>query len=771
MPMIKKLIVTATLTFATASVAMSVPAIKGIWKTIRLENGTQVRVQWTGDEHGAWWTDSKGNAYIQKATQGEELFVKANKNDIIKLSKDRREAANNKRQQKAGPNKVAAGDLHQPYEGSKKGLVILAQFQDVKFEEGHSLELYKNAINTPGFTSDYGHQGSVHDYFSDMSKGVFDLSFDVVGPINLEKNRKNYGQDVMNWQGQTTIDPYAYTMIMEACQAVDDEVNFADYDWDGDGMVDQVVVIYAGHGENGIGGAESIWPHESELGYADNEGTPLLALDNMTINTYACTSELTVYGLDEEDDYITGLDGIGTLCHEFAHCLGLPDMYDTGDGLFYGMGTWDLMDQGSYNANAFLPASLTAYELRYIGWQEPIELTEDCTIDDMKAITDGGNTYIIYNEGYRDQAFGREEYYLLENRQPTKWDRGLYGNGLLVTHVEFFPELWIYNVVNWSGESDDPSTVRQYCHVVCADNSFVGPYDLNGKYGKEGAYIGGLDISGDTYPYEGNDSLTNTSWPYAKVYRENTDGSFRLNKAITGIHRNDDGTVGFTFRAVDNNTEMSDDPFRTGKVFFNETFNNCTGKGGNDAKWGPGAQIGNGKLQADNNDENNKWEGTAIYAANQCARIGSKDLESIALSPLFWTEGKAYVSFLAAPFKGDSNILRVKIDNYSFMGGGVEIMQQPIMEFELAQEQWTECRFAIFGDGDIDICFMPEQRVFLDEVKVQAPLPIGATGIETVASTYTNGSKPGYFDLQGRKVEGELMPGIYILNGRKVIVK
>lgn len=767
--MIKKLLAYTIVLLASTNVAMSAPAIKGIWKTVRLADGTQVRVQLQGDEHVSFWTDAKGNAYTENFESNH--FVRVDKKQLVMDARQRREAANNKRQARQGMRKVTAGDVHQPYEGTKKGLVILAEYQDVKFEDGHTRELYNGAINTPGFTSEYGHQGSVHDYFSDMSKGVFDLSFDVVGPVKLSKNRKDYGQDVMNWQGQTSIDPYAYTMIMEACQAVDDKVDFSQYDWDGDGMVDQVVVIYAGHGENGIGGADSVWPHESELGYADQEGTPLLALDNIMINTYACTSELTVYGLDESDNYITGLDGIGTLCHEFAHCLGLPDMYDTGDGLFYGMGTWDLMDQGSYNANAFLPASLTAYELRYIGWQEPIELTEDCTIDDMKALTEGGNTYIIYNDGYRDQLYGREEYYLLENRQPTKWDRGLYGNGLLITHVEFFPELWGYNVVNWSGASDDPSSVRQYCHVVCADNSFVGTYDFDGKYGKKDAYVGGLDIAGDTYPFEGNDSLTNTSWPYAKVYRQNTDGSFRLNKAVTGIHRNDDGTVGFTFRAVDNNTEMSDDPFRTGQTFFYESFNQCTGKGGNDAKWGPGAQIGNGKLQADNNDEYNHWDATAVYAANKCARIGTKAKPSNVLSPMFWTEGKAYVTFLAAPFQGDSNILRVKIDNCSFMGGGVEILGQQVAEFELIPEQWTECRFPIFGDGDIDICFMPEQRVFIDEVLVRAPLPKDqtATGI-AIATTTPVGNQQGFYNLNGQRI-GEGYKGIAICNGRKVVVK
>ena len=785
--MIKKLLLSMTVMATSATLAVAAPALPGIKKTIRLADGTQVQVQLRGDEHASWWADAKGNAYIHSMLNAQcsmpnstaDVYVPIDLKAVTAKARERRELVNTTRiQQASSRRRILIGGDHQPYEGEKKGLIILAEFQDVKFEADHTRGLYEMAANEVGFTHELGYQGSVHDYFYDMSKGKFNLSFDVLGPVALLHDRAYYGGDkVTDMYGTVTMDANVSAMIIEACQSVAGQVDFADYDWDGNGEADQVMVIYAGHGQNGIGGAESIWPHEFYLGYYDEyQQEPVLKIGETVVNTYACTSELTVYGLDENNEYIPGLDGIGTLCHEFAHCLGLPDMYDTGEGDFYGMGTWDLMDQGSYNAHAFLPASLTAYELNYIGWQQPIELTEDCTIDDMKALTDGGNTYIIYNDGYRDiQYFDdkgvskhREEYYLLENRQPVKWDRGLYGDGLLITHVEYNPEIWAYNVVNWSGMSEDPGSVRQYCHVVCADNSFVGTYDLKGKYGPQDAFIGGLDIQGDTYPYCDNDSLSNTSWPMAKVYRPNTDGSSRLNKAVTGIHRNDDGTVGFTFRAVDTNTEISDDHFRTGTIFLQETFDKCAGKGGNDGKWGPAANIGSAKLDADNYTEANQWDG-AIMGACQCAKIGVKSKSSPAITPLFWTEGKAYVTFKAAPYHGDANKLKVNIRNWSFTGGGVEIQGAQEIEFELAEDTWTTCSFAIFGDGDIDICFWPEQRAFLDEVKVQAPMPLSATDIDIPVVRIDR--KGVMYDLQGRPVSGNPSPGIYIMDGRKVLVK
>jgi M6 family metalloprotease-like protein len=126
-------------------------------------------------------------------------------------------------------------------------------------------------------------------------------------------------------------------------------VNYADYDWDGDKEVDQVFIVYAGYGEAQGAPAETIWPHESVLG-----GTwDALTLDNVTLNTYACGQELA--GKDSSDG--THLAGIGTICHEFSHCLGLPDFYDTdantgANDTNYGTGTFDLMCGGSYNGNS-----------------------------------------------------------------------------------------------------------------------------------------------------------------------------------------------------------------------------------------------------------------------------------------------------------------------------------------------------------------------------------------------------------------------------------
>ena len=90
----KKLILSMLLFLSTANMATAVPAMKGIWRTARLADGTQVRVQLAGDEHGSWWTDGRGNAYVMKAAEGNEILEPADLKTLARAARERREAAN-----------------------------------------------------------------------------------------------------------------------------------------------------------------------------------------------------------------------------------------------------------------------------------------------------------------------------------------------------------------------------------------------------------------------------------------------------------------------------------------------------------------------------------------------------------------------------------------------------------------------------------------------------------------------------------------------------
>lgn len=516
----KKLYLMLSMLFAFGAAANAVPA-KKLQKVITLTNGTQVSVELRGDEYLSWWEGTDGTAY--RATADENVFEAFDLEAQKPAAAARRarteqgrvaRLARVKNSLKGADDKMRGlGGDHITYKGVKKGLVVLVDFKNKKFADGHDLEYYKNVINGKDFSDEEeGYVGSVRDYFLAQSNGQFELDFDVVGPVTMSKNYGYYGND-----GAYQKDEKVYEMIKEACDGIQDKVNLKDYDWDGDGEADQVFFLYAGLGQASGGSAGTVWPHESELRYWP---CGVLSYPTGKINTYACANELQPE-TQGSSRYISA--GIGTICHEFSHCLGFADMYDTTGGGGYGMSVFDVMDQGSYNGNGFVPCNYTAFERIYAGWVEAIELIDPATVKDMKSVSDYGRPFIMYN--YKNT----NEYFLMENRQNTGWDKGLYGsNGLLIVHVNYVPSRWANNSVNSSAEK------IQCCTVVNADGSRE-----NTQY----------SLQGDLYPYEVkgvtmNDEFTDESEPAAKLYTKNSDNSYALGIPITNIKRSK-GSISF----------------------------------------------------------------------------------------------------------------------------------------------------------------------------------------------------------------------------------
>jgi len=516
----KKLYLMLSMLFAFGAAANAVPA-KKLQKVITLTNGTQVSVELRGDEYLSWWEGTDGTAY--RATADDTVFEAFDLEAQKPAAAARRARAEQgrvarlarvKNSLKGADDKMRGlGGDHITYKGVKKGLVVLVDFKNKKFADGHDLEYYKNVINGKDFSDEEeGYVGSVRDYFLAQSNGQFELDFDVVGPVTMSKNSGYYGND-----GAYQKDEKVYEMIKEACDGIQDKVNLKDYDWDGDGEADQVFFLYAGLGQASGGSAGTIWPHESELRYWP---CGVLSYSTGKINTYACANELQPE-TQGSSRYISA--GIGTICHEFSHCLGFADMYDTTGSGGYGMSVFDVMDQGSYNGNGFVPCNYTAFERIYAGWVEAIELESPATVKDMKSVSDYGRPFIMYN--YKNT----NEYFLMENRQNTGWDKGLYGsNGLLIVHVNYVPSRWANNSVNSSAEK------IQCCTVVNADGSRE-----NTQY----------SLQGDLYPYEVkgvtmNDEFTDESEPAAKLYTKNSDNSYALGIPITQIKRSK-GSISF----------------------------------------------------------------------------------------------------------------------------------------------------------------------------------------------------------------------------------
>lgn len=499
------------------SVAFAIPAKRGQWKTVKLADGTEVRVELRGDEFCHYWQAEDGIVYVENTQKG--IFEKTEKEALVKASADLRAEANQARAERARSAMAQSSPNKTAYTGKKKGIIILVQFSDLAFKEGHTKELFNRIANEEGF-NEMGFNGSVKDYFKSQSYGQFELDFDVAGPVTLPNSYTYYGENRSGVsQSGNEYGERLAEMVIDACKAVDDEYDFTQYDWNNDGEVDQVFILYAGRGEATGGGASTIWPHEwtlkSAMGYDYYLKRP--SVDGVSLNTYACGCEL-------KSD--TQIDGIGTLCHEFSHCLGLMDMYDTYNGNDYGMDQWSLMAAGNYNGDSFTPAGFTSYERMQSGWLEPIELNENTTIENMKALAEEPEAYIIYNDG------NRNEFYLLENRQKVAYDASLPGAGLLIIHVDYNATAWQYNVVNsTSGQKacNLPSP-HERCSIIQADEKSVRNTP-----------------AGDVWPYTSRNDLTSESTPAATVFNRNTDGSYNMNKSVTDITRNNNSTISFNF--------------------------------------------------------------------------------------------------------------------------------------------------------------------------------------------------------------------------------
>ena len=648
--------------------ASAIPAKRGQWTTLTLADGSRVKALLVGDEHLHYWQDEQGRQYV--FDEATNRHIATDMSTLKARTAIRRARAANHRQRRMAQRRIGNyGD----YTGQKKGLIILVEYTDVHFQPTHTLELYKQIANEENFSNDMGFCGSVHDYFKAQSQGQFDLTFDVYGPVPLANNRSYYGNN--DDQGN---DQHPEEMVIEACTALGNELDLSQYDWDGDGEVDQVFLLYAGKGEANGGSRDTVWPHEWTLEEAGQE----LTLNGYRINTYGCSCELQP----------SGIDGIGTICHEFSHCLGYPDMYDINYGGHYGMDNWDVMSHGSYNGRGFIPAGYTSYEKMAAGWLAPIELKGTMAVNGLKALSEGGNSYIIYNKGHND------EYYLVENRQPTQWDRAIGGSGLLILHVDYKPELWAANIVNSTGSFGE-------------DYGFNPPVYNNHEMCTvfhAGSYDDVFSPSTDTYPFEGNDSLTNYSKPIAKLYNKNTDGMYYMNIRLSEM-KITDGKASFRF--TDNVPSVISEQQELTDTLFYESFNQCAGKGGNDGLWS--GNIATGAFTPDN-----PWTQNKAYGANQCARVGNTSAAGYLVTPEIDIQGTALVKFLAAPWNIDENFMYVMPDD------GYEAEFSESVFDLMTPHQWTEHTLTLNGNGPLKLLFYSNRyRFFIDEIVV-----IGASG-------------------------------------------
>ena len=326
-----------------------------------------------------------------------------------------------------------------------RGLIILIEFDDKGFSREDYPEIMNDMVNKEGYSGfdNLTLTGSVRDYFSDNSGGKFQPHFDIAGPYKVPFSQYDCNINKDNKIGQ---------ILRAAIDSADvvGNVNFKDYDGDGDGKVDLVYFIVAGNGANYSGNNENLWwPHRS--------GFWGIKKDGVYLQDYASSTELLGY---MSRPTTIRIDGIGTIVHEFSHVLGLPDFYDTdyekGGGQSYDPGDWSVMASGCYADSGDTPVGYSLYERYSVGFcEEP----ETITAEGSYTLEPLFSSFT----GFRIDSPVNKEFFLFENRQNDafKWDKCLPGSGMLVHRVDKTNTgVWYNNTINVNPDHNYYEVVR-----------------------------------------------------------------------------------------------------------------------------------------------------------------------------------------------------------------------------------------------------------------------------------------------------------------------
>lgn len=388
-------------------------------------------------------------------------------------------------------SRTPGGDF---YKGERHQLVVLVSFSDQQFQAGEeeTLETWNRIFNEKNY-SEFPYVGSVHDYFYDQSYKTFNLIFDLFY-VPLNESRVKYRSTDLDDENSQ----YLVQDIMDELKMRD--IEWSRYDWNGDGYVNQLLIVYAGKGMNDGGDGNTIWPHQWWMSEHLKDSEPDVYCEPIEVSCDDKDYLVDCYCTVQEEGVTSA--SFGTICHEYSHCFGFPDFYN---GSTKYVGSWDLMDYGNYNGDGYCPAGYSAHERWIMGWLTLTELTTETTLSNIPALSDEGQAFLVRNDGYAN------EYYIVENRQQQGWDTALPGSGIIIFHVDYDPDLWVSTIYY-------PNTYSKKHYIIIPANNIPS---ANSYFCQDWAY-----------PYNDNDSLTNNSEPPAVLYHENTDGTMLMNKSL-----------------------------------------------------------------------------------------------------------------------------------------------------------------------------------------------------------------------------------------------
>lgn len=368
---------------------------------------------------------------------------------------------------------------------------------------------------------------SMQQYYDQQSGGSYNVEGTVAGWYTASQPAAYYGNNDPAPDGN---DYFPQMLVYEALiQAANDpKVNLSEYDqWDRDdydddgvyaepdGIIDHLMVIHAGVGEEAGGGAlggDAIWSHRSKL------GTGPIAVPGGSSDSDRWGGVLAAwdYTIEPEDG------AAGVFIHEYGHDLGLPDEYDTvysgtGEAVAY----WSVMASGSWAGKiggteppGFSPYAKEKLQEWHDGnWLSGTTLnSDDITSEGTTILLDEGVTKGTNNDAVRidlpdkentvnTPTSGEYEYFsgsgnLLDNSMVTTVDLTNAANAKLNFKAWYDIETdWDYASVKVNGESvagnittaDDPNQQNPGNGITGSTNEkwVDAEFDLSSYVGEE----------------------------------------------------------------------------------------------------------------------------------------------------------------------------------------------------------------------------------------------------------------------------------------------
>ena len=241
-------------------------------------------------------------------------------------------------------------------------------------------------LNKEGFNKD-GCNGSVRDYYLDVSNGQLDLTNEVFGWYRA-KHPKSWYENLQGYSGSDSL-------MKEVFNYFDPLVDFSRYDNDKDGTTEAINIVYAGAGQTW---GQGLWPHS---GWSSEKR------DGVRLTHHQMTD-------------MPGKFSIYVFVHESGHMIfGWPDLYWYGD--YCTMGN---------RANDLNPVAINDFYRADQGWIPFVDVTSN----DVSLETTKPNE-VCYR--YKNAARPDKEGLVWSYVRNTGRNKVLKGSGLLMQHYDF----------------------------------------------------------------------------------------------------------------------------------------------------------------------------------------------------------------------------------------------------------------------------------------------------------------------------------------------